>query len=104
MYFCSLDVNFIDMDLLIILYITNFIRTLFIIAVVYYGIRLFSRYILPMLVDKGLKNMQQKMQDQQRQRQGSTRPPGDVTIEGNPQRGKTNGQIKGEYVDFEEVE
>ena len=99
-----LGCNFIEMDLLIILYLTNFLRTLFIIAVVYYGIRLFSRYILPMLVDKGLKNMQQKMQDQQRQNRGSARPPGDVTIEGNPQRGKNNGQIKGEYVDFEEVD
>ncbi len=92
------------MDLLILLYLTNFLRTLFIIAVIYYGIRLFSRYILPMLVDKGLKNMQQKMQNQQQQNQRSTRPPGDVTIEGNPQRGKNNGQIKGEYVDFEEVD
>jgi hypothetical protein len=92
------------MDLLIILYLINFLRTLFIIAIVYYGIRLFSRYILPMLLDKGLKNMQQKMQDQQRQNQRSTRPPGDVTIEGNPQRVKNNGQIKGEYVDFEEVD
>ncbi len=92
------------MNLLIILYITNFLRTLFIIAIIYYGIRLLSKYILPMLVDKGLKNMQQKMQDQQRQSQRSTRPPGDVTIEGNPQRGKNNDQIKGEYVDFEEVD
>ena len=92
------------MDLLILLYLTNFLRTLFIIAVVYYGIRLFSRYILPMLVDKGLKNMQQKMQDQQRQNRSSARPPGDVTIEGNQQRGKNTGQIKGEYVDFEEVD
>jgi hypothetical protein len=57
-----------------------------------------------MLLDKGLKNMQQKMQDQQQQNQRSTRPPGDVTIEGKPQRGKNNGQIKGEYVDFEEVD
>ncbi len=92
------------MDLLILLYLTNFIRTLFIIAIVYYGIRLFSRYILPLLVDKGLKNMQQKMQNQQRQNQRSTRPPGDVTIEGNPQHSKSSGQIKGEYVDFEEVD
>jgi len=92
------------MNLLILLYLTNFLRTLFIIAIIYYGIRLFSRYILPMLVDKGLKNMQQKMQDQQRQNQRSTRPPGDVTIEGNPQRSKNGSQIKGEYVDFEEVD
>jgi hypothetical protein len=92
------------MNLLIILVITNFLRTLFIIALVYYGIRLFTRYVLPLLVDKGLKNMQQKMQDQQRHRQSSTRPPGDVTIEGNPQHSKNSGKIKGEYVDFEEVE
>lgn len=92
------------MNLLILLYLTNFLRTLLIIAVIYYGIRLFTRYILPMLVDKGIKNMQQKMQDQQRQNQRSTRPPGDVTIEGNPQRGKNSSQIKGEYVDFEEVD
>ena len=92
------------MNLLIILYLTNFLRTLFIIAIIYFGIRLFSRYILPMLLDKGLKNMQQKMQDQQRNRQNSTRPPGDVTIEGNPKHGKNSSQIKGEYVDFEEVE
>jgi hypothetical protein len=57
-----------------------------------------------MLLDKGLKNMQQKMQDQQRHRQSSTRPPGDVTIEGNPPHVKNSGKIKGEYVDFEEVD
>jgi hypothetical protein len=56
------------------------------------------------LVDKGLKNMQQKMQEQQRQNQRSTRPPGEVTIEYNKNTGKSNSQIKGEYVDFEEVE
>ena len=34
-----------------------------------------------MLVDKGVKNMQRKMQDQQRQRQKPSRPGGEVTIE-----------------------
>mgnify|MGYP001082780719 CR=1 FL=1 len=80
------------MDLLILLVLTNFIRTIFIIVIIYYGIRLFTRYILPMLVDKGLKNMQQKMQDQQRQSQRSTRPPGEVTIEYNNRTGKNNSQ------------
>ena len=92
------------MDLLILLVLTNFIRTIFIIVIIYYGIRLFTRYILPMLVDKGLKNMQQKMQDQQRQSQRSTRPPGEVTIEYNNRTGKNSSQKKGDYVDFEEVE
>lgn len=57
-----------------------------------------------MLVDKGIKNMQQKMNDQQRRNQHSTRPPGEVTIEDNRQNRNKNGQIKGEYVDFEEVD
>lgn len=92
------------MDLLILLVLTNFIRTIFIIVIIYYGIRLFTRYILPLLVDKGLKNMQQKMQDQQRQSQRSTRPPGEVTIEYNKRNGNGSSQTKGDYVDFEEVE
>ena len=48
--------------------------------------------------------MQQKMQNQQHQSQRSTRPPGEVTIEYNKNNGKNNGKIKGDYVDFEEVE
>jgi hypothetical protein len=92
------------MDLLIILYLVNFLRTLFIIVIIYYGIRLVTRYILPLLLDKGIKNMQQKMQDQQRQSQRSTRPPGEVTIEFKNKGGKNGSQTKGDYVDFEEVE
>jgi hypothetical protein len=48
--------------------------------------------------------MQQKMQDQQRQSQRSTRPPGEVTIEYNKRNGNNASQTKGDYVDFEEVE
>jgi hypothetical protein len=92
------------MNLLIILFLVNFLRTVFIIVIIYYGIKLVSRYILPMLVDKGIKNMQQKMQNQQYQNQRSTRPPGEVTIEVKNNTGKKSAQTKGDYVDFEEVE
>ncbi len=92
------------MNLLIILYLVNFLRTILIIAVIYYGIRLFSRYVLPLLVDKGLKNMQQKMQNQQQQNQRPSRPDGEVTIEDNKKSDKSRTQNKGDYVDFEEVD
>jgi hypothetical protein len=92
------------MNFLVILFLVNFIRTLFIILLIYYGIKFLTRYLLPILVDKGMKNMQQKMQDQQRQNQRSTRPPGEVTIEYNKNSGKNSSNIKGDYVDFEEVE
>jgi len=91
------------MNLFILLYLINFIKTLVIILVIYYGIRLFTRYVLPLLIDKGMKNMQQKMHDQQREKQRSNRPEGDVTIENKKsQQKKDRGE--GEYVDFEEVD
>ena len=92
------------MELLIILYLVNFIRTLFIIAIIYFAIRIISRYILPTLVDKGIKNMQQKMYEQQQQNQRSNRREGEVTIEKNKQQNKNSNQDEGEYIDFEEVE
>ena len=92
------------MNLLIILYLVNFLRTILIIVVIYYGIRLFSRYVLPLLVDKGLKNMQQKMQNQQRQNQRPSRPDGEVTIENNKNTDRNKSQNQGDYVDFEEVD
>lgn len=91
------------MTLFITLYLVGFARTLFIIAIIYFGIRLITRYIMPMLVDKGLKNMQQKMQNQQRQQQPS-RPEGDVTIEKKQANDAKSTNNKGDYIDFEEVE
>lgn len=92
------------MNFLIILYIVNFLRTLIIIAVIYYAIRLISRYVLPLLIDKGVKNMQQKMYDQQKQTKQSSRNEGEVTIENKKQNNNIDNQKKGDYVDFEEVE
>ena len=91
------------MNLLVILMIINFIRTLFVILVIYYGIKLFTKYILPMLVDKGVKNMQQKMHEQQRENQRMSRREGEVTVENKDTR-KNRGHNEGEYVDFEEVD
>lgn len=87
----------------ITLYAVNFVRTLLIIAIVYFGIRIFTRYIMPLLLAKGLKNMQEKMQNQQRQNP-SSRPEGEVTIEKDRQKNKPSSASSEEYVDFEEVE
>ena len=92
------------MNLFIILYLVNFIRTLFVILIIYYAIRLVVRYVFPMIVDKGVKNMQQKMYNQQGQNQHPTRPEGEVTIENNKRTGGNSSQDQGEYIDFEEVD
>ncbi len=91
------------MTLFITLYIVGFVRTLFVIAIIYFGIRLISRYVFPMLLNKGMKNMQQKMQDQQRQ-QSPRRPEGEVTVEKPRSNSRNNKSDNGEYVDFEEVD
>ena len=79
-------------------------RTVLIIAVIYFAIRLFSRYVLPYFVRKGVKNMQQKMQGQYREQQRPKRPEGEVTIEKDKGKGQNGNSYEGEYVDFEEVD
>lgn len=90
------------MTLFITLYIVGFLRTLVIIAVIYFGFRFIVRYLFPKIIDKGMKNMQQKMQEQQRQ-QHPKRPEGEVTVESRRSSNRNN-QDNGEYVDFEEVD
>jgi uncharacterized membrane protein (DUF106 family) len=92
------------MNLFIVLFLVGFVRTLLVIIIIYYGIKIVSKYVLPLLVDKGMKKMQQKMQDQQRQNQKPSRPDGEVTIENDNKKNQNSGKDKGDYVDFEEVE
>ncbi|MBT3385702.1 MAG: DUF4834 family protein [Prolixibacteraceae bacterium] len=92
------------MNLFIILYLVGFVRTLFVIGIIYFGIRIISRYILPLLVEKGVKNMQQKMNDQQKQNQRNSRTEGDVTIEHDKKNNPNHKNNQGDYIDFEEVD
>ncbi len=92
------------MNLFVTLYIVNFLRTLIIIAVIYYAIRLFTRYVLPLFLENKIKEMKQKMEEQQRQQQRSAKRDGDVTIEYNQKDNSVRNRDEGEYVDFEEVD
>jgi hypothetical protein len=92
------------MNLFVTLYIVNFLRTLIIIAVIYYAIRLFTRYVLPLFLENKIKEMKQKMEEQQRQQQRSAKRDGDVTIEYNQKGNSVRNRDEGEYVDFEEVD
>lgn len=92
------------MELFIILNPVGLFRTIIFIAVIYFVVRLFTRYILPLILDKKVKDMQQKMRDQQKQQHRTNRSEGDVTIEYENERNKKRGQNDGEYIDFEEVD
>jgi len=91
------------MILAFLLVITNFIRTLVVILVVWYGIKLVTKYIFPLMLNRTMKNMQSRMEEQIRQQQRGSRREGDVTVEGKRKNGTANSN-EGEYVDFEEVD
>ncbi len=91
------------MNFLVLLVITNFLRTLFIILVIWYGIKLITKYVFPIFLNKTMRNMQSRMEEQIRQQQRSQRSDGEVTIEKN-RRNNASKANEGEYVDFEEVD
>lgn len=87
--------------LFVTLFLTNFLKTIGIIVVVYYGLKFLARLLFPIIVTKAVNNMQERQAQYQRQHQ--QKPQGEVTIE---QKQNRNGQVnnnEGEYVDFEEV-
>jgi hypothetical protein len=90
------------MNFAIILVITSFLRTLFVILIIWYGIKLVTKYVLPKMLHKTVKNMQSRVEEQFRQQQQSGRTEGEVTIEN--KKGNNNKFQEGEYVDFEEVD
>jgi flagellar biosynthesis/type III secretory pathway M-ring protein FliF/YscJ len=90
------------MNVAVLLVITNFLRTLFIIVVIWYGIKLVVKYVFPLVMRQTMKNMQSQMEEQLRQQQRKGRREGDVTIEGS-QKTSSDHSKEGEYIDFEEV-
>jgi uncharacterized membrane protein (DUF106 family) len=92
------------MNLFINLYIVGFIRTVIVIAIIYFAIRLFTRYVLPVFLENKIKQMQQRMEEQQRKQQRPGKREGDVTIEYDSKRNNMRNRDQGEYIDFEEVD
>ncbi len=85
----------------------NLLRTIFIFLLVYLGIRLIMRYVLPVIIriffKKAQKNFHDRFEEQRRQQEAAQYKDGEVYISKDPKRkgGKDKGD--GEYIDFEEV-
>jgi hypothetical protein len=89
-------------QLFVILVLTNFLKTIGIIVVLYYGLKFIGRLLFPIVVKKAVNNIQERQSQYQRQYQNKQE--GEVTIEkDNRQQSRTNTS-EGEYVDFEEIE
>ena len=83
------------------------LRTILIIIIVSYIIRLFARYILPAMFfnfmdDKAKEFTHQKKKEYNRAQQAKKRE-GEVSIDYSPQNNNKNKPRSGVYVDYEEV-
>ena len=82
-------------------------RTILIILLIYYGLKILSRllapYILKHLSKKVEKRFGQQFGDQFRNQQASPKKEGEVSIDKMPKQPQTNKKV-GEYVDYEEID
>ncbi|MCE1200320.1 MAG: DUF4834 family protein [Marinilabiliales bacterium] len=90
--------------LFILLNIGTLIDTIFILLLVYYGLRIFFRYFGPRVVESAADKIYRDMKAQEEARRPrSSGTSGQVTVERQDQRNKVYRKTDGEYVDFEEV-
>ena len=73
----------------------GFVRTLLIIILCYYAFKFLMRIFAPILMQKAVSKMQQKMQEQYRQQQ-------DRTSQSQQSMPKEKKKV-GEYIDYEEI-
>lgn len=83
------------------------LRTILIILLVYYGIKVLSRIFAPFLIKYAAKKAEKQFGGQfghfQKKQQEKPVREGEVTIDKMPDK-KTSNKDVGDYVDFEEIE
>lgn len=86
---------------------TGFFRTILIILLVFYGVKILMRLFGPYLVQYMSKKMQQRFgqQFQPHQKEQAGRPiEGETVIDKMPNQQKTSDKKVGEYIDYEEID
>ncbi len=83
------------------------VRTILIIVLVWYGVKILSRIFAPLLMRYVAKKAEQKFGQQFGQRQQpqqTKKEEGEISIDKAPQQSKTSNKDVGEYVDYEEID
>ncbi len=87
---------------------TGFLRTILIILLVWYGVKILIRLFAPYLVQYMSKKMQerfgQQFQHQQQQTDRNRPKEGETVIDKMPHQEKTSDKKEGEYIDYEEID
>ncbi|KOH44127.1 hypothetical protein [Sunxiuqinia dokdonensis] len=81
----------------VILFLVGFFRTVLVIVIIYYAIKILTKYVLPMFIN-------QPKQHRDFRDPRNSKPEGEVTIERDRHKNGRVSKDEGEYVDFEEVD
>lgn len=88
---------------------TGFLRTILIILLIFYGVKILARIFAPFLVQYMSKKMQERFGQQFQQHQQQSAHPnrpkeGETVIDKMPYQQKTSDKKVGEYIDYEEID
>ena len=86
--------------------LTGFLRTILIILLVYYAVKILTRMFAPYLVRYMSKKMQQRYggQFQQYQEPRQQYKEGETIIDKMPEKESSTNKKVGEYIDYEEID
>lgn len=87
--------------------LTGFLRTILIILLIWYGVKLLSRIFAPLLMRYVAKKAEQKFGgqfNQYQQPQPEKKKEGEISIDKMPKDTKASNKKVGEYVDYEEID
>lgn len=84
----------------------GFIRTILIILLVYYGVKILVRFFTPYLIKYMSSKVKERFggQFQQQARREQPQNEGETVIDKVPRSNKNSNEKVGEYVDFEEID
>ena len=87
--------------------LAGFIRTILIIMVIYYGMKIISRLLAPYFLRYLSKKAEKRFGQQFGNYQNPPKPQhkeGETSIDKMPQQNKSSNKEVGEYVDYEEID
>ena len=82
-------------------------KTILILVLIWYGIKIISRLFAPLLLRFVAKKAEQRFGQQfntQQEKQNTSKKEGETTIDQSPKQNKASNKNVGEYVDYEEID
>ncbi len=88
--------------------LSGVLKTVLIVLLVYFGLKILLRFFGPLILKWFMKKMGQKFEKQFNQQFGGAQRPrdkeGKVSFDKKPKNGKKSNKNVGEYIDYEEID